>query len=597
MKIKSIEITNFKGIEHMSYIPKHKTCALIAPNGTGKTSFLEALRFGLTGDAPNKCIRDHTSEMSVSISMDGNVFSRTKNIVKPTKIRVNGKTTTAKNLDDLIGTITGLSGDALKITTSGEILAALKPAEFGDFIMDYIPEKLDFDTVCSYIPGLTPEGRDELAAILPAMPEKFGVDVMKGVQEYLADERKTANKELQIKKSKTASLLEKPARSLEQIEKELTSLIKAEGSAEAERTALKLYNNAVSLRESTEARIRDTEKEIADIKTGKPNPEEYKTIQQAKEETRAKMLNAEKMCQTIKTDIALFENTLANLEKPVCPLSEKLVCTTDKSFAKNEFLEVIAANKEGLEIQQSIISKAKEELAELQKSEDEYRASQLKYQKKITLMSKLEELKKSLPVIPEKPIVADAKDLKPEIARVQKERDTYTRYLQQQAELKELENIQLRYDLLNSLYQAVRPKGPVMDAITEHYLTVFETVINARATALKTGFEIRFVAEDGVSFLVQTNPGTEFRPYESLSNGEKSLVLFLLLDMLNSLCGTKLLLLDDLNHLDKESFSQLFKLIMSSDVQDSYDHIFICAVNNSDISDIVKAEANMDYIY
>lgn len=132
MKIKSILINNFKGINCLEFIPGNKTVALIGKNGIGKTSFLEAVRFALTGDAPNNCITDGATESTVLVRLeDGNEFSRTKYVSKPTKIRVNGRTTTAKNLETLLATITGLSDDALRIATSSEVLAGLKPSEIG----------------------------------------------------------------------------------------------------------------------------------------------------------------------------------------------------------------------------------------------------------------------------------------------------------------------------------------------------------------------------------------------------------------------------------------------------------------------------------
>ena len=93
MKFEQIEIENFKGINKITYIPKNKTCVLTGKNGTGKTSFIEAIRFALTGDAPDGCIADGKESTTVAIIMeDGNAFSRSKYETRPSKVKVNGRT-------------------------------------------------------------------------------------------------------------------------------------------------------------------------------------------------------------------------------------------------------------------------------------------------------------------------------------------------------------------------------------------------------------------------------------------------------------------------------------------------------------------------
>lgn len=598
MKIKSILINNFKGINCLEFIPGNKTVALIGKNGIGKTSFLEAVRFALTGDAPNNCITDGATESTVLVRLeDGNEFSRTKYVSKPTKIRVNGRTTTAKNLETLLATITGLSDDALRIATSSEVLAGLKPSEFGDFIMGYIPEKLDFDTICSYIPGITPECIDELSVALPSMPIKFGMDEIKSAQDYLIEERKNTNKEVQVRKAKVSTLFDAPLRTLKEIEDELSKVMELNGSFEAAKTALRMYEDAVRRDEEAKKRIKDTEAEIASISVFKPNAEELSKILGEKNVASKTIVDAEKLKQTLANDIALFEHTVETLDESVCPLSEKLVCTTDKTKLREEFLDIVSANKEGLEIQNQIILKAKEHLLALDKKESDFRERDSKYKEKIMLTKRLEELKKSIPLIPDKPIIPESDDFKSKITALQKERDEILRYQQQQKEIVELEKLMIRYDTLNYLCKAVQPKGPVMDAIISHYLSVFETVINNTAKNLRVDFLAKFISDDGIVLLIQTDASKEFKPYESLSNGEKIFTMFLLLNMINSLCGSRLLLMDDLNHLDEKSFKELFTLIMSPSVQDAYDHIFLCSVDNTDITTVIRAEKNIDLIF
>ena len=54
MKIQKVEIKNFKGLDHASADLKGKNVYLIAPNGKGKTSFIDAC-FGVM---PSKALKD-----------------------------------------------------------------------------------------------------------------------------------------------------------------------------------------------------------------------------------------------------------------------------------------------------------------------------------------------------------------------------------------------------------------------------------------------------------------------------------------------------------------------------------------------------------
>ena len=156
---------------------------------------------------------------------------------------------------------------------------------------------------------------------------------------------------------------------------------------------------------------------------------------------------------------------------------------------------------------------------------------------------------------------------------------------------------QEKYDILNSLCKALEPKGVVMNGITASYLSVFEGVINERADELGTGYAVQFIAENGVNYMIKTTKSTTYVPYDDLSHGEQLIAVFLLLDMLNSLCGTRLMLLDDIDHLDSDNFNTLLDLLCSNSLQDAYDHIFLCAASNAEFEKRMKSLGGVDFIF
>ena len=600
MRIESIRIKNFKTITNLEYVAKETLAALCAPNGTGKTSFLEAIRFGLTGDTPDNCVNDNADETTVEIILDGGTsFSRTKSNTKPTKVKVNGKTTTAKNLETMIFDETGINKDALRLTTSQDVLAALKPDELGAFLMSYVPEEIDFDTLVKYIPNATPQALSELAAYFPTMPIKFGLEAVEEAYRRIFEARSFANKDKANREAQiNLAALEPPLRALADVLKEETDILRLEGAQAAAKAAQELYEATVLNRKKAEDNLATLQEQIDAIVAVKPNDEEKNNIISKKNEINTVISNANSMIAMINSNIEVFANTVENLNKPVCPISEKLVCTTDKSTVREELQELITANKEGLDIQNKIIEDANTQLAVLNRKELEWNDNAKAYAQKATLVNRYAIDKKNLPPVPVRPsVIGTTCDFSVRKAELKEEKAYCEAYEKNQKMLKESAVLKEKFETLNFLCKALEPKGDVMNGVSSSYLSVFEDVINKRADELGAGYSVRFIIENGVNYTIKTPKSTVYHPYDDLSHGEQLIAVFLLLDMLNTLCGTKILLLDDVNHLDSDSFNVLFGLVCSSRLQDDYDHIFMCAAVNADIEKQIKATSNIDLIF
>jgi hypothetical protein len=85
MHIEQLNITNFLGIAHLAIKPQARTLLLAGPNGSNKSSVLDAIRFALTGHPPRgirtksayrDMLRDGAAEGSVAITVDGKAGTR-----------------------------------------------------------------------------------------------------------------------------------------------------------------------------------------------------------------------------------------------------------------------------------------------------------------------------------------------------------------------------------------------------------------------------------------------------------------------------------------------------------------------------------------
>ena len=59
------------------------------------------------------------------------------------------------------------------------------------------------------------------------------------------------------------------------------------------------------------------------------------------------------------------------------------------------------------------------------------------------------------------------------------------------------------------------------------------------------------------------------------------------MDMISSISGTRILVFDRLESMDKEAIESLFKTILSDKVMERYDHIIMASVDHDDISAFV----------
>ena len=111
MKIKKIAIEGFKGIEKMEYIPNSKIGTLIASNGSGKTSFFQAMEslFGNT-NKDKVFIREGCPIATISVTTEGNTYERILSREKQNKFRADNKYVTEAEFYDALMKETKISG-------------------------------------------------------------------------------------------------------------------------------------------------------------------------------------------------------------------------------------------------------------------------------------------------------------------------------------------------------------------------------------------------------------------------------------------------------------------------------------------------------
>lgn len=599
MKFKKMNIENYGPIEEMEFIPEKKIVAVVGKNGAGKSRFLDAIRFGLTGVTDcDDVIRKGCNSAVVQMTLeDDNVYQRSKNITKDcilSKSRLNGKAASDKVVNETFERDYNVVLSDSRVVVSAKNFAQLTPGELTDLIMSHIPEELTTQQLYSYLENPS-EDMEKMLFKKFADKAKFGVETVKEKYKILFDERKTLKQETEKLSTLVEKDVEEPFFTKEEVEKEMAEIAVKEKEAKEYSQKEKLYLTALDAKKNQENELKKTEEELKKINVSKPDAKELESMKEAEKKCNDSLRAIQTTITTLENNCKLFQKLLSNLETPVCPFSEKLVCTTDKRAIKDETEKQLKAAKENISVQKELYKKCENKVNMIKTNIEKYRKQEKDFAVKVSLEEKLKYIKENPVLIPEKPIKIETENLEERKKFLNDEKrniDKYTEYLKN---LEELNKKKKELIACDALTKAMAPKGIVMMKIVDYYITTFENAIMERSKKLGLGYDIQLRNQNGLN--IYCNPGKESMiHFNDLSTGEQTCTKFLILDMLNALTNTKVLILDEIQVLDRESLSLLTDLLC--EVQKDYDHIFLAGVNYKEVTEIFeKHKENIQIMY
>ena len=583
MKIKTLQINNFEGFEGtFEYEFKSPLNAICLKNGAGKTSFLNALRYGITGIKPaGRMINNNASSGAVGLTFhDGTGIIRQDFTDKSSRFYLNRRPVTKKALDESLQSRAGVVQGTMKIATSADVLAGLKPQEFGDLLLSYIPESLTKEELIQMIGTLTDEEKNQIEKFFP--DDTFGTEKLDEFHRHISDLRKTLNKKMSECETYLNYYNKIPATSKtkEELEKDLDELNKKQGGLNLYNEQKKNYDLLVKQKREHDENIARLEKEIKEIGELKVDEEAYKKTQEYIVTTKEQVREIEKNISSFEQLVKTLKKALEDISKPICPLSEKLKCTTDKSVIRGEIEKSLEDGNMSIEENTKKRDALKKNLDEADKfisdTDNKRKLLKDKADKEETLKKlKAEEIK-----VPKEPQKVEQADLSKDIKAVV---DALS-YLKNAEDIKKVKEFveQQRpvLDAYNNLVKIFAPKGLVKEKVAEYYMTAFEDQCNKKAKELLPDMSLKFVSSAGISVLTDINGDGNYVPFEGLSGGERSYVLFILLDMINCLTGLRMMFLDELSVLDKYSFETLVKIVKEH--EDDYDLIILAGSEHDD---------------
>lgn len=581
MQFQKIDI-NFNGKTFATTTPE-KIIPMIGENGMGKTSTLKGLLWGLAGGKVDG------EEASAAINLDSSFRIERERVAGKTTCKLNGNKVTEKALNAAIEDKIGIALDNVRLSSSEAVLESTKPEELLKALIGFVKEKLTVEKVIAHLTSSDPQVIAKVREVFPKVPMTFGLDELEDIYQNLVSERKAKNAHLKTNKEYGRALqakCKKPTRTLETIEAELLDVQMAEKNASDAQKKLKEWEKADAQKRFIDAEMVSLAEEIKKLKFKGHTVAEQKLQTDQRDKAEAKKLKLAAQRSTVESNISIFKRTLESLDKPVCPISNKLVCTTDKSAIKGELEKSVADNKKLIEDIDKQIATCNETIKGYKVWKEDFDRDFANWQKQMQLVERLKTLKEHPVAVPEKPKTIDASTVSSKKALLIAEKQNCEQYAEMMKLSEEVKKEAEEVDALNYLVNALKDKGEVKEAILKGYLTIFQNVINDRAASFAPGYEVSLTVDGGLKIALKTpyNP----KPYDNaqLSSGERLLVRFLLLDMLNQLTGTGIMFIDNVESLDDKALNHLAELISKPEFQDTYDHIFIAGVNHKEVVDL-----------
>lgn len=606
MKLNRIGIKDFKKIEDLKLEFGENPVVLVGPNGAGKSSVVEAIRYAITGESPLNAIRAGEKESIITVIANDDIeFERYIQRLNKKSVKLMGKKITNSAAKITMEDVLDIGTEETDIILTSDILK-LKPNELGSLFFKHDHRMINVDGVLKIMEASEPTTKK--SAVLIKESDKFPADVIGEVKSLLCEENvdldmlQKAHDEAKSKKSEYSAQykilsvkandfegMARPMYDTEKLNKDLEDIIGVEKNAAISASLLKNYNDAIRNQANQEKMIISLELQEKIITASKPDEEELKKIKAAIEELARSINQQEVVKRTLLQNIKNTKNILEALDKPVCPISKKLICTTDKMPAKTELSGQLHDAEESVSNVEEMITSLKKQLENEKKKEEEYKQNKINFERKENLKKQIETLKKNPIRVPEKPVVAKIRtNLAEEKKKIYDILNQIKKFDEAEKYYREAIKVKRKIKIYDYIMEAFDTKGPVVMAFLKATAEALEKKTKERAKIFNKDLDVKFDVAEGLKPYFKFGKTSSFQTYYSLSTGQKIIASMLITDILNFYCGSKLLILDELNDLDEKNFESVMKFITDEDVRSDYDNIIVCTVDHTNLLNVAK---------
>ena len=576
MKIAKIIINNFRGITTETLLPD-KINVLLGHCGTGKSSTMDAIKWGLTGKITKEDIRYDSPEASIKIIFDdGTSIMRTQS-AKATNY-VNEKVATEKATNEFLENKFGCSISSIEAMCGASFFKSLSKKDLKSFIIDILPIKASFSKIVELSDDLDEE---KISFIKEYLEDEVSLADIDAAYKTVFDGRKVKKQVLKNLQEKSKFTKELPGVTKEELLKRQGEIALIEAKVNDYKKNLERYNKSLKTRENAEKQLADMKNRLHQYKDIKqPVEADLQLAIKEKQLFIDAIANANNTIAIMKANVELMQRTLDSLDKPVCPISERIVCTADKSGLREELISLVEMNNKELANGYNFIVRCNEQVDKRDEIINSYNNQLIAWNNKINLENTINAF--ALPEVLDKPEEVNG-DFAEEKLQIQNMLNVWYEKDASDQAAKNIEETVHKVNLYDFAVKFFSANG-IKSKLLEKAVDPLQKMIDEKTQSLRKGFKISLMTEEEFDITISPRTG-EVVPLNKISAGEFISTAYILMSVVSQITGVSILMMDNLDNLDSDAARQLMLLL---DADENFNTIILASVDHPDIIDAIS---------
>ena len=583
MKIKEIIIKDFGGIE-TKIIQPDKCTFFLGENGTAKTTILNAIKRAFLGKMEEKDIRKGASYADVTLIFEDDTSIERIRKADRSVVKVNDKKTTDKSAKEFLEQKLGASMDIYESMFGVDYFKDISKNDLSALILSMLHVNIDTKTIIETAENemdvLDSEVKKYLVKEFPT--GCFGIDTIDEVSSRIS-KRLTEEKRL-LENYKQKSIFEGtlPKESREELEQMQMANLQKIAEINASMKQIKMVEQLENQKNAAIIKKQELQKEYDKMKEiVQPDQNIYDTAvndKQKFERAIMKATNNVSMCRANINFSSQIINSIKQSDKR-CPICTDIICNTDLSPYLTQAEQLLHMNQKTEKENLEFIEKCRQQISKRDAALQSYQMQVIAYTKKESLKQQLVNI--IIPQIPEKPIINsnELALLEEQKKIIQNRINALNGYAVAEEFKKKYREQQDKVDVLKIVTRVLDVKTGVRSMIIKRILTPFQQACNSVLNKMETEEEFLFSYDKGIDIYMKKGKDKPFVPVSDLSTGEFVIAAFVLMSVIGQLTQSKTLVLDNLDSLDNNNLAQLINLLKNDD---TFDNVFLAAVNHDD---------------
>lgn len=596
MKIQCLELINFRNHSN-TFMVFDKVNYIVGNNNSGKSTIKGALQYAITGEnewavsgrQSKDLIKHNEREASVEVEIDG--LGLVKRIIRGSGnyVELNNSRLPNRELEKEIFDDFKLTNEMINCVILSSKFLEMKPSEQKDFLFRLTGAMLEPGQIIRFMDKPSEKAKD---VVRKRVRGKVSIEDLDRVYKTFFDERRLKKRERERLATNLEAMGEVPSESGVDISAITKLLEEKTKNREDLMKKIAVINERINHEKWLKETLEGIERKIKAIDE---KVDKSIVISDAEEILFGYVTEANSLEKGIEKCRAIF-NTLNGQTKSLkamlpkltttqCPLSEKLVCKTDKSSLIEDLKSQIKGNEDEMKKQQEKESALQNQLEDINKKKDN-----LKLQ--IDLAAQLEDLQRnreeivkaleSVKIDDKSLLTKEIEKYEVEIKELEEKRQAYNDWVRAKKSYedlkKELEQATEEVEIYEYLVAEFSPKG-VKQRILEKIIEPIQKHCNKTLSILTDGlYKLEFSFDGEFDILIENKSGKV--SHKLLSSSEKQRIGIVIQDAINNLTNANLLFVDDAEMLDDDNFQLLEDLITK--LKDKYDSIFVIATTGDE---------------